>query len=134
MQGLKTGDTGSESVPGYSGPRTGRIQLQGYQQPPCDLSPPGHTVLFGLDLPISAEGGPHSCTELSNSQDPWGDRIHQDLADVDLNVAWALYFLCRISLPVMVLSCHFHSHFRNHIQDKLDGCNSPWVLLQLLQW
>lgn len=134
MQGLMAGDTGSESAPGYSGPRTVWSQVQGYQQPPYALPSPGHTVLSGLDPPTFAEGGPHSCTGLSNSQGPCGYCIHQDLADADWDAAWVLCFLCMFSLPVMMLSCHFHSHFLNHIQGNLDGCNSPWVLLQFLQW
>lgn len=93
MQGLMAGDTGSESGPGCSGPHTGRSQVQGYQQPPYALPSPDHTVLFGLDPPISAEGGPHSCTGLSNSQGPCGCCIHQDLADAGSDVVWALCFL-----------------------------------------
>lgn len=67
--------------------------MQGYRQPPCALPSPGHTVLFGLDPPIFAEGGPHSCTGLSNYQGPCGYCIHQDLADADLDVVWALCLL-----------------------------------------
>lgn len=93
MQGLMAGDTGSESGPGCSGPHTGRSQVQGYQPPPYVLPSPGHTVLFGLDPPISAGGGPHSCTGLSNSQGPCGYCIQQDLADADLDVVLALCFL-----------------------------------------
>lgn len=93
MQGLMAGDTGSESGPGCFGPHTGRSQVQGYQRPPNAPPSPDHTVLFGLDPPISAEGGPRSCTGLSNSRVPCGYCTRQDLADADLDVVWALCFL-----------------------------------------
>lgn len=107
---------------------------QGSHQPPCVPPSPGRTVLTGLGPPISAGGGPHSCTGLSNSQGPCGYHSSQDPVSADCGSAGALYSLCRVSLPVRVLSPRFQSHCLHHClgsQGRLADCNSPWVLLQL---
>lgn len=62
--------TGSGNAPSCSGPHTGRSQEQGSHQFPNAPPSPGHTVLTGLGLPISAGDGPHSYTEQNSFQGP----------------------------------------------------------------
>lgn len=126
--------TGSGSAPTCSGPCTGRSHVQEFHQPPYAPPSPGHIVLIGMGPPTSAGGGPHSYTELSNSQDPCGYYSPQDPACADWGLVGELCFLCKISLPVKVLSLHFHSHSLHHClgnQHRLAGCNSPWFHLVL---
>lgn len=108
--------------------------MQGYHQPLYAPPSLGHTVLTGQSPPISAGGGPHLYTGLSNSQGPCGYYSPQEPVGADWGLVWALCFLCRLSWPARVLSPHFHSHSLHHClgnQGRLAGCNSPWVLLQL---
>lgn len=106
--------------------------MQELHQPPYAPPSLGHTVLIGMGRPISAGGGPHLYTGLSNFRHPCGYYTPQDPACADWGLVRELCFLCRISLLVKVLSFRFHSHFLHHClcnQHMLAGYNSPWVLL-----